>query len=136
MGLGRQIFLKPSVPHRVVPRILANADIGVVGKRADVFGNEAFSTKIIEYMSQGLPVIAPRTKIDAYYFDDTCVRFYEPGDSTSMAKAMLDIHTNPPLRRALIDAGRRCAAKFSWETKKPDYLALVESLLSHDKLKT
>ncbi len=33
------------------------ADLGVVPKRAEGFGNEAFSTKILEFMACGVPVL-------------------------------------------------------------------------------
>ena len=50
---------------------MAEADFGIVPKRSEGFGNEAFSTKIFEFMALGIPVIAADTKIDKYYFNDS-----------------------------------------------------------------
>ena len=54
---------------REIAEIMANADLGVVPKRADGFGNEAYSTKIMEFMSLRVPVVVSNTKIDRTYFD-------------------------------------------------------------------
>jgi glycosyltransferase involved in cell wall biosynthesis len=43
---------------------MENADLGVVPKRNDPFGDEAFSTKILEFMAMGVPVIVSETRID------------------------------------------------------------------------
>ncbi len=47
---------------------MSKADLGIVPKRAAGFGDEAFSTKILEFMALGVPVIASETQIDRYYF--------------------------------------------------------------------
>ena len=117
-----------SVPLDRMPEIMANADVGVVPKRADGFGNEAFSTKIMEFMSQGVPVIASRTKIDTYYFDDSVVRFFPSGDVQGLADAMLELIRSKPLRDSLSARGREYVARQSWDARKRDYFDLVDSL--------
>jgi glycosyltransferase involved in cell wall biosynthesis len=77
-----------------VAQVIANADLGVVPKRADSFGNEAYSTKIMEFMSQGVPVVISRTKVDSHYFEEGTVHFFPSGDSQAMAEAMLDVVNN------------------------------------------
>jgi glycosyltransferase involved in cell wall biosynthesis len=130
LGLNGSVRFFPSVPLDRIPEVMANADLGVVPKRADGFGNEACSTKIMEFMSQGVPVIASRTKIDTYYFDDTVVRFFPSGDVQGLADAMLELIRNKPLRDSLAARGREYAAQNSWEVHKHDYFALVDSLTS------
>lgn len=117
-----------NVPLDDMPRIMANADLGIVPKRADTFGNEAYSTKIMEFMSQGVPVIASRTKIDTYYFNDSVVRFFPSGDVQALADAMVELATRPDLRESLIANGLDYAARNSWDVRKADYLNLVDSL--------
>jgi len=116
------------VPLERIADIMADADLGVVPKRADSFGNEAYSTKIMEFMSQGVPVVASRTKIDSFYFDDTLLRFFPSGDDQAMAEAMLEVIENQELRNQLIANGYEYVAKHGWDSKKRTYLELIDSL--------
>ena len=45
-----------------IAEVMANADLGIVPKRNDPFGGEAFSTKILEFMSLGIPIVVIRNK--------------------------------------------------------------------------
>ena len=108
--------------------MIANADIGIVPKRADSFGNEAYSTKIMEFMSQGLPVVASRTKIDTFYFDDSVVRFFRSGDPDAMAEAMLTVIEDKAVRESLIKNGHEYAERNGWNARRKDYFDLVDGL--------
>src|SRR5437763_3432777 len=111
-----------------MPELIGNADLGVVPKRADSFGNEAYSTKIMEFLSQGVPAVVSRTKIDTYYFDDETVRFFPSGDSRGLADAILEIMNNPNVRANLIAKGLDYVKKHNWDRKKAEYLKLVDTL--------
>ena len=128
LGVNEFVKFYPSLPIDQIAVVIANADLGVVPKRADSFGNEAYSTKIMEFMSQGLPVVVSRTKIDSFYFSETEVRFFTSGDDGAMADAMLQVIENDALRQRLIAKGHEYATKHSWDTKKQDYLNLVDGL--------
>jgi len=129
LGVLDSVVFKGNIPMVDVPEVMANADLGVVGKRADVFGNEAYSTKILEYMSQGLPVVAPRTKIDDHYFNDSVVRFFGPGNHTQMAERMIELLEDPELRaRQVQNAFEYVAQAEDWEQKKRDYLNVIDDL--------
>jgi glycosyltransferase involved in cell wall biosynthesis len=124
---GKVRFFNP-IPVREIAEVMANADLGVVPKRADSFGNEAYSTKIMEFMSLGIPVIVSNTKIDRYYFNDSVVRFFTSGNDEALAEAMLEMIGNPELRRQLAARAFAYAAENSWEKRKIDYLDLVDEL--------
>jgi glycosyltransferase involved in cell wall biosynthesis/peptidoglycan/xylan/chitin deacetylase (PgdA/CDA1 family) len=128
LGLNGAVQFHPSVPLDDMPGIMANADLGVVPKRADNFGNEAYSTKIMEFMAVGVPVVASRTKIDTYYFDDRVVRFFPSGDPRAMADTILELIQRPDLREAQVTAAYQYVARNNWDVRKKDYLELVDSL--------
>lgn len=133
LGVREHVMFKDVVPLADVPQIMADADVGVVAKRVDVFGNEAYSTKIIEFMSQGVPVVVSGTKIDRHYFDDSVVRFFTPEDPDDLAEAILSVARGAELRERLVRNGRAYAARFSWAEKKKDYLAVVERLVRAER---
>jgi glycosyltransferase involved in cell wall biosynthesis len=130
LGLDGRVFLRESVPAREVADIVANADLGIVAKRADSFGNEAYSTKIMEFMAGGVPVIVSRTKVDSFYFNESVVRFFNPGDENDLATAMLDLMDNHERRKSLVRLGHEYVLQNNWDTRKQMYLRLVDSLIA------
>lgn len=128
LGVREHIEFGDAVPIREVPRVLALADAGVVPKRKDSFGNEAFSTKILEFMSLGLPAIVSDTKVDQYYFNDSVVKFFSGGDEQSLARAMLQMIQDMQLGDVLARNAQKFVEEFDWEKRKTEYLQLVDSL--------
>jgi glycosyltransferase involved in cell wall biosynthesis len=128
LGLNGSVrFFSPLRIHEIA-EVMAGADLGVVPKRADSFGNEAYSTKIMEFMSVGVPAVVSSTKIDRYYFDDSVVRFFESGSADAMAEAMYDVLKNPEMRRDLVERALEYVSLNSWENHKSEYFQLVDSL--------
>jgi glycosyltransferase involved in cell wall biosynthesis len=128
LGLQDKVKFMKQVSLEMIAGIMANADLGIIPKRNDPFGGEAFSTKILEFMSLGVPVVVSATKIDQYYFNDSVVRFFEPGDVESLASSMLEMIENSSLRETLAANALKFVENFSWEKRKWEYLDLVDRL--------
>ncbi len=124
---GHVRFFNP-LPVREIAGIMARANVGVVPKRADSFGNEAYSTKIMEFMSLQVPVVVSNTKIDRYYFDDSGVRFFESGNPDALADAVCEVLRNHELRQQMVKRASAYAARNDWVTAKVEYLKLVDGL--------
>ncbi|MGH2508381.1 MAG: glycosyltransferase family 4 protein [Ktedonobacteraceae bacterium] len=129
LGLGDQVFLKGTLSLDQVAQAIENADLGIVPKRKDGFGNEAFSTKILEFMAVGVPVIIPDTMIDRYYFNDSVARFFRANDEQSLAETMLLMVKHPELRQELVRRADEFITRYTWNENRSGYLALVDSLL-------
>ncbi len=132
LGLDGHVLFHEPVNVREIAAIMADADLGVVPKRADSFGNEAYSTKIMEFMSVGVPVVVADTKVDRHYFDDTVVRFFESGNADSLAREMRTLLRDPALRQQMAANASRYVNSHCWDTRKDDYLALVDHLLDSE----
>jgi glycosyltransferase involved in cell wall biosynthesis len=127
-NLQHRVFIKDPVTIDEVVSIMANCDIGIIPKRNDSFGGEAFSTKTLEFMTLGVPIIVAKTKIDQYYFDDSLVKFFEPENVEDLADAMLSMVRDKSLRDRLSKNGLEFAKKNTWDDKKHIYLDLVDEL--------
>src|SRR6185503_1359788 len=124
------VKIRNRVPIPEMARIIAEANVGVVPKRADGFGNEAFSTKILEFMASNVPVIVSRTRVDAHHFDSTLVRFFEPGNDRDLAAAMLDTFQNREAARIRAIEAQKFAVQNSWQQRGRDYRTLIDRLLA------
>jgi glycosyltransferase involved in cell wall biosynthesis len=114
-----------------IAEVMAQADLGVVPKRADSFGNEAYSTKIMEFMSLGVPVVVSSTKIDRFYFNNSVVRFFESGNPGALAEAIVEVFKDDELRRSMIARALEYAQQSSWQRRQGDYLELVDALIEN-----
>lgn len=128
LGLQEKVLVRKTVPLEEVATIMADADIGVIPKRNDSFGGEAFSTKILEFMCMGVPVIISRTRIDDYYFNEDMVQFFRPDDEDDLATCMLRLAQSPELRERLAEKARSFVRKMTWDKMQAQYLGLVEAL--------
>jgi glycosyltransferase involved in cell wall biosynthesis len=129
--LNDTVFFHDVVPLEEMRSILAKASIGVVPKRGGVFGAEAFSTKILELMMAGLPVVVSKTKIDEYYFDSSMVMFFEPENHIDLSKCILDLYEDAKKRKSLSENGIKYTEHKNWEFKSKEYINMVEQLVHH-----
>jgi glycosyltransferase involved in cell wall biosynthesis len=109
-----------AVPHADLPQCLAAADIGVApfdpGKHKPLtLGFYWSPLKIFEYMSSGLPVVAPRLpRIAQLVGDEEQGVLYDPGNPRTLDAALVRL-TDAALRARLGGAARqRAVAQYSW----------------------
>jgi glycosyltransferase involved in cell wall biosynthesis len=129
LGLPDRVFFHGLLPLREIARVIEDADLGVVPKRKDSFGDEAFSTKIMEFMAMGVPVIVSDTKVDTYYFNDSIVKFFQGGNIDDLAACMLELINNPAERERLARNAMQFVQANSWNVKKHIYFDLLDSLM-------
>lgn len=128
LQLSERVIFHEFQPTIEMPNVIANTDLGVVPKRASSFGNEAFSTKILEFMAMGVPVVVSDTKIDRYYFDGSLVRFFESENEEDLARSFLELIHDCEFRKCLITNGLEYVKSNNWDVKKEIYLRLIDSL--------
>jgi glycosyltransferase involved in cell wall biosynthesis len=110
-------------------KVYKDFDLGVIPKRGGIFAEEAFSTKTFDYMAAGLPIVASKTKIDQYYFDDSIIMFFEPENYEELAKCIIALYHDPEKRQDLMACGKKFVETNNWECKKCIYLKIIDNLV-------
>ncbi|WP_029001903.1 glycosyltransferase family 4 protein [Azohydromonas australica] len=129
LALQDKVFLHDPLPLREIATVMANADLGVVPKRNDEFGGEAFSTKILEFMAVGVPVVVARTRIDDYYFNESLLRFFEPNDEQDLAQKMLAAYQGREQSQELTASALEHVKLNNWGVRQHAYLGIVQGLV-------
>lgn len=128
LGLNGCVKFFSAAPISEIAEAMANCDLGIVPKRNNTFGDEAFSTKILEFMSLGVPVLVSSTRIDRFYFNDKVVHFFKAQDVDDLAEKLLSMLKDQSFRQTLSANALAMAQNFSWELKKAKYLTVVDAL--------
>jgi glycosyltransferase involved in cell wall biosynthesis len=132
LGLGGRVAFHGFLPLERIAEVMADADLGIVPKRARGFGNEAFSTKIMEFMATGIPTVVARTEIDQRYFDESVVRFFESESPADLARALLELWADRAAGDRLVTNARAAMAANGWQSAGAAYLRLVDDLVGTD----
>lgn len=132
LGLSTRIQFYDMVPKSRLAQLLPEYDLAIVPKRASCsFGNDAESTKILELMAVGIPVVVAKTRIDSFYHSEQTVQFFESDDAASLAEAICAVANNPERRQEIVAGGLKYFHNNNWDTVKPQYLAAMDSLNGH-----
>lgn len=133
LELDGKIVFREFLPMEDIAKVMANGDLAIVPKRASSpFGNEAVSTKIMEFMSVGVPVIVSKTLVDSYYHDEQTVAFFESENVDDLADRILLLVRDRALRTQLVSNAAKYVEVNNWDVKKREYLDLIDSLVKHE----
>lgn len=129
-GLGGCVSLGGYLPLEKIKQVIDDADIGVVPYLNDTFMNLALSTKVFEYVSMRLPVVAARLNSITSIFDDRSLEYFDPGSATDLADAISRICRAPALRKGYIQRASEAYASVSWPIMSKRYLGTINGLIS------
>ena len=130
LNLEKNIEFHDPVPIDQIPKFISGANIGISTHKQDSFWDYYFSTKIVEFLISGLPVISARTRTIQYYFNDNMLFFFTPGDINDFVKKVLSVYENPLLSiEKIANAGKHISMDLSWGKEKSKYIKLAGSLL-------
>ncbi len=125
---GSVEFLDP-VPVDHLPYLLSGAAVGVVPNRASPATQLMLPVKLLEYVSLGIPVVCARLETIEHYFDQSALRFFEPGRADRLAQAIEAVHARPEETRCMIERARTVAAKqLSFEEQRRRYYQTIDTL--------
>jgi glycosyltransferase involved in cell wall biosynthesis len=103
------------VPYPDLPKLLAQADIGVATSRRDVFRRYASPLKIVEYMAAGLPVICSGGGEAEQMIEESRAGTNIPFEPEAFAEAVQSLWATPGGLSAAREAAIDYARGRSWE---------------------
>lgn len=130
LRVSGSIELLGIIPLERVYEEMRSADVGISCQRGSVWGDLCFSTKIVEYLTQGLAVVTPRTYTISKYLPNDSLFYFEPGNDASLADVLRLMWSNPDevLRRS-VRAGL-LLPRLSWQAEKERFLSFYSDLLN------
>ena len=107
---------------------MKQVDIGIVPTLDGVFAGEALSTKSLEFLAIGIPVMISRTKVSQYYYDDSMVMFFKQGDHHDLAKCIIELYKDRERRKELVQNSKLFNEKYNWKNYRKTYYRIVDDL--------
>ena len=128
LGLRGVWFSRSWFPLEELLPLIRRSDLGVVPIRIDGFADKAIPTKLMEYVSLGVPVVTTRLKAVERYFSDDMVRYFRADDVEDLAAQILDLYRRPEERAALAARARAFTERYNWKVQIHTYYELVDRL--------
>lgn len=129
LGIADIVHFNGQQPLERMPAAIRAADVGVAPMRQDIFTDCGLPTKLLEYVSLGIPAIASCTATTADYFDESMVLLFEPGNAADLAAKLLAVYHDPAAAQARVARARRFTDEHNWRRESAAYLGAVERLL-------
>ncbi|MFP5225786.1 MAG: glycosyltransferase [Actinomycetota bacterium] len=125
LGVSDRVEFLAPVPLDQVPGLIASAWIGVQPNRSDALMDHSLSTKILEWASLRLPVVAGRTDALEAVFGSDSIWLHEPGDLEDLCRCIREVQAGQDTARRLELAQQRAEA-VDFESQAKVLLAAVE----------
>ena len=109
---------------------IEQCDVGIIPNQRNAFTGINTPTRIFEYLSQGKPVVVPRTQGILDYFDHTSLLFFEPGDSDELAAQIQHVALHPNEAVDIVTRGQQVYMAHSWRSERQTLVNLVGALVS------
>jgi len=131
LGLNQQITFLHPVPIEQLPKLLQRASVGLIPNHESSATDLMLPVKLLEYSTMGMPCICSRLRTIEHYFGAHSLRYFEPGNETSLAEAMADLFFDPLLRTRLVNDAREVVRRIEWSRQLPEFYGAIDSILDH-----
>jgi glycosyltransferase involved in cell wall biosynthesis len=128
-----RVTLHGRVAHGQLPAILAGGDGAIVPSLPEPYLEFSLSTKLLEAVAMGVPVIASDLATFRSHFTAAAVRYVPGGDSAALAAAIRELAADPEAATARAVEARRQAEPYAWKIQAARYLEVVERLMDRSR---
>lgn len=130
LGLTSEVTLRGAVSHRVLRDELPTFDAGFLPTRLDGMTRYSLSTKLLEYVHLGIPLMTARLPSYLRYFPEGAAWYFAPDDPASAAASIIAFVTAPNHeRRTRALLAQRSSADIAWPIEAARLRAVYDELL-------
>lgn len=124
-----RVQLHGRVALEELPSLLAGSDIGLVPTRPEPYAEYSLSTKLLEYATMGVPIIATDLQTFRAHLDERAIRYVPGADASALAAAVRADVADPAGTFERAGEAQRQSAPYAWPGQRARYLEVVERLL-------
>ena len=133
LGAEGWVRLMGSVSHAALRQALPTYHAGFLPTRLDGMTRYSLSTKLLEYVHLGVPLIAPRIPTYLDYFPEGTAWYFTPNDPVDAARAIVEFaHAAPDERIARASRAQRSMAELTWAREAKKLRDIYAELLGRD----
>ncbi|MDP9271536.1 MAG: glycosyltransferase family 4 protein [Chloroflexota bacterium] len=130
LDVGDRVELHGRVAMDELPRLLAGSDVAVVPSLPEPYLQLSLSTKLLEAVAMGVPVIASDLATFRAHFSPDAIRYVPGGDPIALASAITELADDPDRAAALAQEAREQARPYAWPVQAARYLEVVDRLVT------
>jgi glycosyltransferase involved in cell wall biosynthesis len=125
LGLANHIDFKMDMfPVAEVPVMLRDMHVGLIPNRKNRATELMLPVKLLEYVSLGIPTVAPRLRAIQYYFTEEMLGYYEPENVEDMANAVYLLYSDESRRTTLAQRALTMLDRYGWEKHQYDLVGI------------
>jgi glycosyltransferase involved in cell wall biosynthesis len=132
LGIESALHITGYLPQSDVLRAIQGASVGVVPNLPTPHNRFALSTKLLEYVALGVPVVSADLPTIKEYFSDEELLFFRAGDASSLAQALAEVAADPESAASRAAAARRRYESYRWEHSAAAYVDVLRRVASID----
>lgn len=129
-GLEKAVVLTGEVPYTDIPKWLAQANVGLIALQETEKFKTCIPTKLFEYMSSKLPVVASDLPPARRFMEGLdCGFLVKPDDPQEYAEAIEHLLSHPTQAKRMGENGRRAVEEaYNWKTEAEKLMELYQKL--------
>ena len=109
---------------------IENCNLGVIPNHKNAFTEINTPTRLFEYLALGKPVVAPTTSGILDYFSEESLLFFEPGNSTDLARKIEYAAFHPRELFEIARKGQEVYMQHTWEREREILLNRLGEVLN------
>lgn len=124
LGVTDHVRFLDSIPHKLVPDMIARADIGIV----PMLIMSILPNKLFEYIAMQCPVVSSLSPSLTGLFDSNAIAYFTPDDEHDLARRILELHDDPARAERMARAAHEVYDRYRWENARHDYIGVHQAL--------